>query len=276
MSENNTPSSELLSFGRAINYLRQKYAISGQQLAVRAGVTIRTIMLIERSDRRLSSETAEKLIQVFSLPSQAVDLLRQAATGQHISRSALQSAMNQEKQEKTETQRVIDEIIQLAALQAQISDAQLTATRIEARVSSVDQNQIQSSTGDQEPTISEELQFLKQTILNMQATAQELTAPVHIPSRESMGVQLIPSDVVYRLEEYRSDETKWFSWFGVCIGSIIGVFVNVATGGEMKTDAWIILAVFAVAAILTGLSGWQAGQRGKALRQKYLALPSKD
>lgn len=115
---------------------------------------------------------------------------------------------------------------------------------------------------------------IKKAIEGLQVTSQQLTAPVRMPAPEAMEVTLLPATYVARLEEYRSEESQWFAWFGVFFGSIIGVFVNVATGGELKKEAWILLGVFLAMSLLTLYFAVRAKRNGNNLRERLLGPKS--
>ena len=57
-------------------------------------------------------------------------------------------------------------------------------------------------------------------------TVTPLTAPVQLPSQESITVKMAPINLVDRLEEYHSDENLGYSIFGVLLGAAFGVIVN--------------------------------------------------
>jgi len=105
------------------------------------------------------------------------------------------------------------------------------------------------------------------------AHRDELTAPVRIPAREDMEVTLMPTTVLDRLEEYRGEQSTWFSIFGVFVGVIGGVFVNVATGGTLGASAVVLLLAFLVMATAAGWFARQAKRRGDALKRKFLNAP---
>lgn len=119
-------------------------------------------------------------------------------------------------------------------------------------------------------TISEELQNAMDAVSRLQTTSLEITAPVTIPSSDDLTVSLVPASFLERLEEYRSEESKWLSGLGIFAGSILGIFINVATGGSMSAQAWIILAVLMVMVCFTGWSAWTYRQRGNNLKEQLL------
>ena len=55
-----------------------------------------------------------------------------------------------------------------------------------------------------------------------QQNSQINFAPILTPRSEDLAVILVPSDTIYKLEEYRSDQMKWENVMWVFIGAIIG------------------------------------------------------
>jgi transcriptional regulator with XRE-family HTH domain len=161
---------------------------------------------------------------------------------------------------------------QIRGLQVQFKDVENAIDELSKRL---EQSQSQN---DQTITVAEEVESLKQNFAELQATSEALTVPIRIPSRERMQVHLVPSTLLERLEEYRSDESMWLVWFGIFVGSIIGVFVNVATGGQMKNEAWLLIGVFIVMSGLTGGFAYKAKMRGSKLKHELLSsdTPNQD
>jgi transcriptional regulator with XRE-family HTH domain len=116
----------------------------------------------------------------------------------------------------------------------------------------------------------EEIQNARDSLRRLQSTSNQLMAPVSIPSSEDLTVRLVPSTLLERLEEYRAEENKWSSWLGVFVGAILGVFINLATGGTMTNQAWVVLAILTVVAVLVGRSAWAYRRRANTLRTELL------
>lgn len=61
-------------------------------------------------------------------------------------------------------------------------------------------------------------------------TSQNLTAPVHLPTRDSLTVDLVPYDLIVKLDEYRGDYDLYsglsFLFLGAIIGFILDLLVN--------------------------------------------------
>lgn len=109
---------------------------------------------------------------------------------------------------------------------------------------------------------------MKETISNLQESSMKMTAPVVMPEPKDMEVRLVASSSLERLEEYRSEENKWYSVFTLFVGAIMGVFVNVVTGGNLTTAAWILVGAFL---LMGGFAGWSAfgfQKRAETIRRK--------
>jgi len=169
---------------------------------------------------------------------------------------------------------VLDEayIKSIGDLLRQFTDVEQSISEIKNRID--DANAPGTEKTGTKDALAEEMQRLQQEFTRLQdKTGEALTAPVRFPSREAMEVSLVPSTYLQRLEEYRSDESRWFSFFGIFVGAIIGVFVNVATGGKFGVQVWILIGVFALVAVLIGSFGLQARRRGDRLRHDLMEQP---
>lgn len=82
-----------------------------------------------------------------------------------------------------------------------------------------------------------------------------LTAPVKLPSREAMTVNLGPLNIVDRMEEYQADENLGHTLFGLFAGAALGILVNWATGpnAEITGASLVLLITFAVIAAAVGI-----------------------
>jgi hypothetical protein len=156
----------------------------------------------------------------------------------------------------------------LQQLQVQFQDIQRTLEDVSKRVEQV--SGVGPGDANAEAALADEVQSLKEDFLHLQETSQALTAPVRIPTPGAMQVTLVPVHVLDRLEEYRSDESTWLTFCGLFMGAILGVFVNVATGGKLAAASWIVLSVFALMAALTGAFAWQTRRRSAALKKQHL------
>lgn len=96
------------------------------------------------------------------------------------------------------------------------------------------------------------------------------TAPIYIPSRENLAIGLVPVDLVYRLEEHRSDEIKWQNILWVFIGSVLGMIINWVTAENFTVTkvSIIIGVVFIIMIIFSGSSAFTYHRRAEDMRKK--------
>ena len=69
------------------------------------------------------------------------------------------------------------------------------------------------------------------------------SAPVYAPERERLAINLVPSDLVYKLEEYRADNKIITSIFWACIGGIVGIMGNWLTSDPPHLTPISVVAV---------------------------------
>jgi len=71
---------------------------------------------------------------------------------------------------------------------------------------------------------------LSEIVDDIDESRKELTAPVLLPSMESMSIRLVPSHSLERLEEYQSDEGHANLLAGIFGGGALGLVITLATG----------------------------------------------
>ncbi len=101
-------------------------------------------------------------------------------------------------------------------------------------------------------------------------TQRALTAPVRIPSPDSLTIGLVPSDLVYRLEEYRSDQRRWEALAWIFLGAALGIIVNWVTEDPIviSRSSLVFLVLFLVLAGLIGLISWDFRRRAASTKGK--------
>lgn len=101
----------------------------------------------------------------------------------------------------------------------------------------------------------------------------DISAPVSIPKREDMAVSLVPVDIVYRLEEYRSDQQYWESTMWALVGAILGVVVNWSTSEPLVISKMsvIILIMLLVFSFITLSSALKYRKRADRIKERMLA-----
>jgi len=114
------------------------------------------------------------------------------------------------------------------------------------------------------PVEAEAFEDLKKLVVELQASSQQLRAPVILPSAKQMEVKLIPSLSFDRLQEYRQEENKWSSFAMLFLGAVLGMVTNLATGGSVSPGTGVIAMVLLFCAAIMGAAAW--GQRRRAVR----------
>jgi hypothetical protein len=111
----------------------------------------------------------------------------------------------------------------------------------------------------------------------------EFSAPVTIPSRESLTIGLVRSDLVYQLEEYRSDQRRWETLTTILVGAALGIVVNWVTGEPIiiTRASVIILITFIGLSFAIWLIARDFSRRATTLKQKIQPnsssqIPSKE
>jgi hypothetical protein len=57
---------------------------------------------------------------------------------------------------------------------------------------------------------------------------EELNAPVKLPSRDSLAIDLVPATLVFQLEEYRADESRLAALFFAFLGALLGFIATLS------------------------------------------------
>ena len=98
----------------------------------------------------------------------------------------------------------------------------------------------------------------------------EFSAPVTIPSRESLTIGLVRSDLVYQLEEYRSDQRRWETLTTILVGAALGIVVNWVTGEPIVITkaSVVILITFIGLSFAIWLIARDFSRRAMNLKQK--------
>ena len=80
----------------------------------------------------------------------------------------------------------------------------------------------------------------------------DLTVPIKLPERNSLSVDLVPSDLVFKLEEYRKDGSIFTAFFWTLLGSIISILYDLFTTNPFtlsinSISLLVILSIFLIA-----------------------------
>lgn len=103
--------------------------------------------------------------------------------------------------------------------------------------------------------------------------SDELTARILLPPTEMTDVQLLPSGVLERLEEYRSDENIAYLLIGGFGGGILGILSNWATNENYVITRFsiVLIGLFATLFILSMLWAWRIHNRALVAKNKIFS-----
>ena len=104
-------------------------------------------------------------------------------------------------------------------------------------------------------------------------TRLSISAPINIPDLEEMTVLLVQADVVYRLEEYRSDQQHWESIMWTLVGAILGVLVNWVTSEPVVISkiSILVLIMFSIFACIASVSVTKYRKRAEQMKDRILS-----
>jgi hypothetical protein len=93
---------------------------------------------------------------------------------------------------------------------------------------------------------------LSQLVEKAQVNSQELKAPILLPPLEDMQVRLVASHSLERLEEYRSDESKYYLFVGLFGGAILGILSNWFTNEQLIMTRFSIVFIILLSILAGG------------------------
>jgi transcriptional regulator with XRE-family HTH domain len=239
------------SLGRALADLRIHQALTQNDLGSLLGCTRSAVAAWESGKTPPTREVILQIGELVGINTQDVNFLLSLAGYEPLDNeyNNFKNAIHPEN-----GQQLIDRALNPEAvkeIQVQVKDIQASIEALGSRI----EHRVTVNEDKEASALFEELHNAKEALKRLRTTSREITAPVALPSSADLTVKLVPSTVLERLEEYRSEESKWLSVSGIFIGSILGIFINVATGGAMSTQAWIILGVLL---LMASFSGWTA------------------
>ena len=81
---------------------------------------------------------------------------------------------------------------------------------------------------------------------------------------------MVPSDLVYKYDEYRSDESKLSAWLFTFLGAFLGVIINWATSDPfvISKTSIIIEIILLLIIIFSGSFAYSFNKRAKAAKSK--------
>lgn len=88
--------------------------------------------------------------------------------------------------------------------------------------------------------------------------AEDLTAPVRLPSQEAMTVQLGPVNLIDRLDEYQSDENLGYALLGLFLGVILGILGDAAASSDVEftISRYSIVAIIVLGVVTLAVVVW--------------------
>ncbi len=255
----------LSMFSQLLKRYMTRAGMSGDDLAGPTGIDAQELQRLEAGQVGPTRQMTEAIIAALSLDEDEANDLRQAADRDRgrRRRSAAPYLSDYARSMMFTLPDRSDPALQ--QVQAQLQDMQRTVEEMSVRLQA--QKPAGVPAGSVDHALIGEIEDLKE---QLNAANQTLTAPVLFPTAQAMSVRLAPVHQLDSLDEYRGDESKLLAVFGVFVGAILGVFVNVATGGKMEAAAWIILVVFLVVAALFGYAAWEVRKRGSRLKSRIL------
>lgn len=257
-------------FGKVLRTSRLRAGLSQQELAERIGVSRNTISAWEfgkflPSEREVVLRIRDELHLTFDeLDNLLILAQHPPVKAQKVEAKTWRSPARQKVATLGRKSHPVVQSEPVRELEVQVKDIQ---SAIESLASKIE-NQSSTESEEQSLTIVEEVQSLKQQLAQLQSTSREITAPVSLPKPQDMEVKLVAITSLERLEEYRADENEWRSWFGVFVGAIIAVFINIFTGSDVTNETYLLGAFLLLMCVLTGWSVFRYRQRGNALRNE--------
>lgn len=99
-----------------------------------------------------------------------------------------------------------------------------------------------------------------------------LAAPIYIPNRDSLAIGLVPSDIVYRLEEYRSDQMKWETILWIFVGAVLGIVINWITSDPIviSRTSVVVLIILIIVSVVIGVNAREYKKRADEMKSKIL------
>jgi hypothetical protein len=83
-----------------------------------------------------------------------------------------------------------------------------------------------------------------------------LTAPIHMPSREDLTLNMLPANLIYKYDEYRSDESRMSAFFFTFLGAFLGVIINWVTSHPLVISIPSLIIEFIILIVLIFSGGF--------------------
>jgi VIT1/CCC1 family predicted Fe2+/Mn2+ transporter len=157
---------------------------------------------------------------------------------------------------------------------SEISDPTLDANILILELASLRQqlDEIKKGTITDEQ-LKNRLEEMVKTTSRAIGRSEELTARVILPPSELTDVQLLPSGMLERLEEYRSDENLAYLLIGAFSGAILGIFSNWATNSPFVITSFsvVFLVLFFTLALLSALWARRLQKRANLVKEQIFS-----
>ena len=107
-----------------------------------------------------------------------------------------------------------------------------------------------------------------------QARSNDLVAPIIIPAIDDMKINLVPTNWLERLEEYRSDERIYSLLFGLFGGALLGMIAAWFANSQNSINAYAVafLLVLVILTMACAIIFYRANQRAQGMRKKMLDI----
>jgi transcriptional regulator with XRE-family HTH domain len=261
----------MASFGYILKDLLNSKHVTEEELSSLIKIHVNKIKEWEDGNKTPNRDYSKKIIDALQLTDdQAKELLLslrqypQEPTSSNIYRptgilidsvpiGGKQAADESQKRDRLEFYNLRN---QLAHTQKLVNDL---STKVEKEPKGKNEDQI---------NIGGELQKISEALSELKLPTQNLSAQIVLPPPEDMEVRLVSSTSLQQLEEYRSEENKWFSIMSIFIGALLGIAINVVTGGVMKTEALILVFVFIFFVVTTFFTARNYQQRGNYIKSR--------
>lgn len=135
--------------------------------------------------------------------------------------------------------------------------------KVQSGTPSLTENQMKEALTAVEERVSTRFESLTQA-------SRTLSAPIEMPPMEELTVRMVTVGTIDRLSEAMQEESKWGTWGGVFLGTLLGILSNLVTGGRIDASGGILIAVLVGIAVLCGYTSWDYGQRAKVLKGRLL------
>jgi hypothetical protein len=121
------------------------------------------------------------------------------------------------------------------------------------------------------PIASSDLDKIQKQITRVESYLSP-RVPLIIPDPQNLAVRLVKADLLAVIEDYRSDQNRWFATAWAFIGAVLGVIVNWITASQINVTgpSLVVLGTFALIAVLSWIAARDYGKRAERLKSDLL------